>query len=163
MAPPTRAVLPSADSATPAPNSASPMAKAPASCACWVHVPELLVKTYAAPALPPARAPPTRMVLPLAESATPVPKSPKPCEGTPAPVRMATSVHVPPLRTRTSSAGTTLPTIPPARTTVLPSADTTGLVPPAAPLGKALMFSLSQPLSPVVPRVNVHADELPFQ
>ena len=51
--PPTRAVLPSAESATETPCPARPIAPVPISLLpCWVHKPLLRVKTHAAPTTP---------------------------------------------------------------------------------------------------------------
>ena len=76
--PPTIAVLPSADTATDQPSSATPFAASAVSFCCWVHVPPLRVKTHAAPAPLLSNGPPTMAVLPSAETATE-----KPCSGLP--------------------------------------------------------------------------------
>ena len=69
--PPTIAVLPSADSATEKPCSATPTAPVPTSFGpCWVQTPPLRVKTHAAPAFELSTGPPTMAVLPSADSAT---------------------------------------------------------------------------------------------
>ncbi len=71
------AVLPSPDSATDPPCSASPIAPLPTSFGpCWLHTPELLVKTHAAPVLLLSSATPAMAVLPSAETATTVPMGP---------------------------------------------------------------------------------------
>src|SRR6202012_330681 len=69
--PPMSAVLPSADRATPDPNHAPEVAPAPVSLPpCWVQPPALRVNTHAAPLLLLSLSPPTRAVLPSADSAT---------------------------------------------------------------------------------------------
>src|SRR5271167_2061305 len=69
--PPTKALLPSAESATEKPRLAVPTAPVPTSLSpCWVQTPLLLVKTHTAPASELSPTPPTTAVLPSAESAT---------------------------------------------------------------------------------------------
>src|SRR6266581_3715381 len=72
--PPTMAVLPSADSATEMPCSATPTVPVPTSLPpCWLHTAPLRVKIHAAPALLLSPSPPTMTVLPSPDSATEVP------------------------------------------------------------------------------------------
>src|SRR5580658_8501256 len=64
-APPTMAVVPSADSATEAPWRAAPTAPLPKSFdPCWVQTPPLWVKTHAAPVFDLSSGPPTIAVVP---------------------------------------------------------------------------------------------------
>src|SRR5467141_2963946 len=77
-------------------------------------------------------------------------------------VTSACWLHVPPLRVKTVVKAWE-PKNPPPTTAVLPSADSvTGPAPPLLPTGKAIMFSGSQPLGPVEPRVSVHAESVPL-
>src|SRR5262245_35333730 len=73
--PPTMAVLPSADNATDMPWRALPTASAATSfLPCCVQIPPRRVNTHAAPVLLLSDQPPTRAVLPSAESATDMPR-----------------------------------------------------------------------------------------
>src|SRR6266511_727777 len=98
------AVLPSAERATEAPCSAPPTAPEPTSLVpCWVQTPPLLVQTHAAPAPLLSPCPPTKAVLPSAESDTDwpckeVPSAPKPTRLVPC------WVQTPPLRVQTHAA-----------------------------------------------------------
>ncbi len=81
--PPTRAVLPSAERDTRPPWPAVPTAPEPTSLGpCWVQTPPLRVHTHTAPATPLSLSPPTRAVLPSAETDTRVcwaaPTAPEP-------------------------------------------------------------------------------------
>src|SRR5207249_196095 len=121
--PPTTAVLPSAESATDSPCSAIPTAPVPTSLLpCWVQTPLLLVKTHTAPANELSPSPPTKAVLPSAESATE-----KPCLAVPtAPVPtswLPCWVQTPLLLVKTHTAPASQLSLSPPTTAVLPSAE----------------------------------------
>src|SRR5271157_3695923 len=137
--PPTMAVLPSAESATEEPCVAFPTAPAPASLPpCWVHAPPERVYTHVAPACLLSCDPPTRAVLPSADSATeapwvafptaPLPTSLSPCW-----------VHTPPERVNTQAAPAPPLSPGPPTTAVLPSADRATDCPACAPLPKSAL------------------------
>ena len=69
--PPTSALFPPTDSATPWPNLAAPVAPSPVSFGpCWTQLPPEKAKTHAAPTLPSSSGAPTSAVVPSADSAT---------------------------------------------------------------------------------------------
>src|SRR3954452_14501362 len=127
--PPISAVLPSSDSATLCPNWPAPVSPLPVSFApCWVQVPPERVKAHAAPTNPLSKGPPIRAVLPSADSATLMPKRPKPLSSLPVSF-VACWVQTPPERVNAHAAPTPpLSPGPPIRA-VLPSADSATLWP----------------------------------
>src|SRR5689334_10379605 len=101
--PPTSAVLPSADSATDCPSCPAPTAPVPTSFEpCWVHTVPLRVYTHAAPLALLSDVPPTRAVLPSADSATELPCLAAPAA--PLPTNFPRCAHVLPVRTNTHAA-----------------------------------------------------------
>src|SRR5260370_1152401 len=106
LGPPTAAVFPSADNATPAPcRGSGPTAPLPTNLEpCWVQTPLLLVNTHTAPSLLLSAGPPTRAVFPSEDSATAAPCLEFPAF-TPVPTSLGPCwVHMPPLRANTHTA-----------------------------------------------------------
>src|SRR5262249_24175674 len=107
--PPTRAMLPSADSATETPCAADPTASLATNLSpCCLHTPPLRVNTHAAPTPPElhppgmSHVPPTMAGAPSADSATVVP-----CLAFPVASganSLACWLHPPPLRVKTHTA-----------------------------------------------------------
>src|SRR5262249_25468762 len=103
--PPINAVLPSEESATPAPNSGPLISPLPVSLApCRLHVDPTRVNTHAAPTSELSPGPPISAVLPSEESAALTPNLPPPVS--PAPVSFACSLQVVPERVNTHAAPT---------------------------------------------------------
>src|SRR5262249_16947724 len=122
--PPTRAVLPSADSATELPCMAVPVLSLAISFEpCCVHTPPLRVHTHTAPMAALSCGPPTTAVLPSPDSAT---ETPWPAAPT-APVPTSFSpccIIVPPMRMNTHAAPMPASSSGPPVIAVFPSADT---------------------------------------
>src|SRR5215471_2042893 len=125
--PPRMAVLPSADNATDMPWRALPPASGPTSfLPCCVQTPPVRVNTQAAPVLLLSDQPPTRAVLPSADSATDIPW-PRGNAGSLAslPTSLLPScVHTSPLRENTQAAPRVRLSLGPPKMVVLPSPDT---------------------------------------
>src|SRR5271166_1270298 len=126
---PTRATLPSDDSATLVPKVPSPPSSPPpvSLSPCWVQVEPERANTHAAPMPPSSRAPPTRAVPASADSATLVPNSPLPAS--PSPCSSACCVHVAPERVNTHAAPAWVEFSSPPIRAVLPSPDSATLRP----------------------------------
>src|SRR5262245_44332425 len=125
LRPPTRAVLPSAESATDHPWFAFPTAPVPTSfLPCCAHAPRLRLNTQAAPILLLSDHPPTMAVLPSADRATDIPRCARPTA--PSPTSLPSCVHAPlPFRVKTHAASVPHP---PTRA-VLPSAESATAIP----------------------------------
>src|SRR4051812_15333885 len=101
--PPTKAVLPSLESATLTPKRLAPTVPAPVILTpCWLQALPARVKTQTEPLPAASSSPPISAVLPSGVSATLLPKWPVPAS--PAPVNLAPSLQVAPARVKTQTA-----------------------------------------------------------